>query len=100
MFSWSNTELGVSQGSILCLLLFLICINDLSDSFLKNTRLLAGDVSFFSVVDNINLPAINFNSGLSKTNVWKMTFNPDPSKQVPEIFFRKIGKDITPSTKL
>ena len=46
---------------------------------------------FLSVVDNINLSATNLNSDLSKINAcanqWKMTFNPDPSKQAQEVIF-------------
>ena len=99
--SWSNIETGVPQGSILGPLLFLIYINDLSDSLTTNARLFADDVSLFSVVDNINLSASNLNSDLSKINAWanqwKMTFNPDPNKQVQEVIFSLKTKKISPS---
>ena len=62
MFSWSNIETGVPQGSILGPLLFLIYINDLSDGLSTNARFFADDVSLFSVVDNINLSVTNSNS--------------------------------------
>ena len=101
--SWSSIETGVSQGSILGPLLFLIYINDLSDGFTTNARLFADDVSLFSVVDKINFSATNLNSDLSKINAlvnqWKMTFNPDPKKQAQEIIFsRKIKKILHPYT--
>ena len=52
---------------------------------------------FSSVVDNINLPATNFNSDLSKINAWtkqwKMIFNSHPNKQAQEVIFsRKLKK--------
>ena len=98
---WSNIETGVPQGPILGPLLFLIYINDLSDGLTTNARLFADDVSLFSVVDNINLSATNLNSDLSKINAWanqwKMTFNPDPNKQVQEVIFSLKTKKISPS---
>ena len=87
--SWSNTETGEEQGSILGPLLFLIYMNDLSDGLTTNARLFADNVSVVSVVDNINLSATNFNNDLSKINAWvnqwKMTFNPDPNKEAQEV---------------
>ena len=53
--SWSNIESGVPQRSIQGPLLFLIYINDLSEGLTTNAKLFEGDVSLFSVVDNINL---------------------------------------------
>ena len=53
--SWSNIETGISQGSVLSLLLFLIYINDLSDDLSTNVRLFADYVSLFSVVDNMQV---------------------------------------------
>ena len=99
--SWSNIESGVTQGSILGPLLFLIYINDLSEGLATNTKLFADDVSLFSVVDNINLSANNLNSDLSKINAWanqwKMTFNCDPNKQAQEVIFSsKIRKTSHP----
>ena len=99
--TWSNTEAGVPQGSIVVPILFLIYINDLSDGLTTNARLFADYVSLFSVVDNINVSATNLNSDLSKINVWanqwKVTINPDPNKQAQEVIFsRKIKKTSHP----
>ena len=57
--SWANIGSGVPQGSILVPLLFFIYINDLSEGLTTNAKLFADDVSLFSVVDNIYLPATN-----------------------------------------
>ena len=72
-------------------MLFLIYINDLSEVLTTNVRLLADNVSIFSIVDNINLSTTNLSRDLSKINAWanrwKMTFNPDPNKQALEVIF-------------
>ena len=99
--SWYNIESSVPQGSILSPLLFLICINDLSEGLTTNVRLFSDDVSLFSVADNNNLSATNLNSDLSKKNAWasqwKITFNPDPNKQTQEVIFScKIKKTSQP----
>ena len=44
-----NVNAGESQSSVLGLLLFLIYINDLSDSFTTNSKLFADDTPSFSV---------------------------------------------------
>ena len=89
METLSNLETGVPQGSILCPLLFLIYIRDISESLTTNAKLFVDNISlFFSVIDNTNLSATNLNSDLSKikagANRWKKTFNPDPNKQAQE----------------
>ena len=100
--SWYNIESSVPQGSILSPLLFLICINDLSEGLTTNVRLFSDDVSLFSVADNNNLSATNLNSDLSKkknawASQWKITFNPDPNKQTQEVIFScKIKKTSQP----
>ena len=54
---WASIEAGVSQGSILCPLLFLIYINDLPDNLISNSKLFADDASLFSVINDKYLPA-------------------------------------------
>ena len=102
--SWTNVNAGVPQGSILGPLLFLIYINDLPDGLSSNAKLFADDTSLFSVVHDINTSTIELNSDLKKINdwafQWKMTFNPDRSKQAQEIIFSRKLKKATHSPLL
>ena len=96
-----NHKHQVPQGSILDPLLFLIYINDLSNELSSNRRLFADDASLFSVIWDTNLSPNALNNDLLKINnwayQWKMSFNPDPSKQSPEIIFSpKIKKPSHP----
>ena len=102
--SWTNVHAGVPQGSILGPLLFLIYINDLSDNLTSNAKLFADDTSLFSVVHDVNTSAKELNDDLKKVNdwafQWKMSFNPDLSKQALEFsrHFQSQIKEIDPPT--
>ena len=89
--TWTNVETGVPQGSILGPLPFLVHINDLPESLVLNPKLHPDDTSLFSIIRNKYLSAQNLNEDLNKINnwafLWKMSFNPDPSKQAQEVFF-------------
>ena len=98
--SWTNVHAGVPQGSILGPLLFLIYRNDLSDNLTSNAKLFADDTSVFSVVYDVNTSAKELNDwALIIVNdwafQWKMSFNPDPSKQYQEIIFSRKSKRST-----
>ena len=88
---WVSVEAGVPQGSITGPLLFFIYINDLSDDLSTTFKLFADDTSFFSIEQNVNTSANHLNNDLSKISnwafQWKMSFNPDPSKQAQEFIF-------------
>ena len=92
---------GVPQGSRLGPLLFLIYINDLSDNLQYNPKLFADDTSLFSTVKVHERTANNLSSNLEKINKWafqwKMSLNPDPTKQAQDVIFsRNTTKKIHP----
>ena len=79
----------------------MIYINDLADGLSSNAKLFADDISLFSVVHNANTTAKELNNDLVKISrwayQWKMSFNPDPSKQAQEVIFsRKTKKEYHP----
>ena len=53
------------QGSIFGSLLFLICINDLSDGLQCNPKLFADDTSLCTTMHNVNKATNDLNNGLS-----------------------------------
>ena len=97
----ADINAGSSQGSILGPLLFLTYINDRTDGLSSIEKLFTDDTSLFSVVHNANTAGKELNNDLVKISnwayQWKMSFNPDPSKQAQEVIFsRKTNKDYHP----
>ena len=90
---WKSVTAGVSQGSVLGPLFFLIYINDLPLGLTINVKLFPDDTSLFSVVNNASVSASRLNNNLVKIRDWafnwKMPFNPDPTKQPKEVVFFK-----------
>ena len=100
--NWNKIKAGVSQGSILGPLFFLISINDLPSELRCSSKLCADDTSLFSVVENVNETTTNLNKDFENINKWaqqwKMSFNPDPTKMAQEVLFsKKKSKVIHPS---
>ena len=61
---WLPAKTGVTQGSILGPLFFLIYINDLSDNLVSTVKRFAYDTSLFSVVNDSNISANELNNDL------------------------------------
>ena len=84
-------ESGVPQGSVLGPLLFLIYINELEDGIKSNVNFFADDTMIYSIVNDPLLTANELNHDLNRiskwAHQWKMSFNPDPSKQAVEMLF-------------
>ena len=91
--SWLSIRAGVPQGSILGPLFFLIFIKDLPEGLNSEVKLFADDTSLFSIVNCVNTSALTLNSDLLKIQdwayQWKMSFNPDRTKQAQEIIFSR-----------
>ena len=91
---WIAVEAGVPQGSVLGPLLFLVYINDLSDIVDSEMRIFADDTFIFQIIPSNSQSASNtIHRDLCKitewANQWKMSFNPDLSKQAVEVIFSK-----------
>ena len=88
---WRKINSGVTQGSVLGPLLFLIYINDLTEVITFICKIFAEDTSLFSnVLDTCNSEnALNsdIESISSWIYQWKLQFNPDPKKQANEFIF-------------
>ena len=63
-------------------------------------KLFADDTLMFLVVREPTNTSQKLNNDLDKVslwgNKWKMSFNPDPSKQAKEVFFSCINKEYHP----
>ena len=88
---YSSVQSGVTQGSVLGPLLFLIYINDLESNIISNVKFFADDTMLFSIVRNPEISANCLNHDLEVihqwAHQWKLEFNPDPTKQATEVLF-------------
>ena len=81
--NWRKVLAGVSQGSILGPLFFLIFINDIPEGIQSNLKIFADDTSIFSAMKDSICASVTLNEDLTLISnwayTWKMSFNPDPS---------------------
>ena len=81
-------ESDVPQGSVLGPLLFLVYINDLEVDIKSKIKFFADDTMLFS---NPTITASELNHDVDKISgwayQWKMSFNPEPTKQAVEVLF-------------
>ena len=67
---WELIKAGLPQGSILYTLLLLIYINYLPNNLISNVKLFAGDISIFSIVNDINVSTEEINNDLKRISEW------------------------------
>ena len=72
---------------------FLVYINDICSNLSTNVKLFADDTSLFSIVNDANKSFENLSNDLCIISnwayQWKMSFNPDRSKQAQEVIFSR-----------
>jgi hypothetical protein len=98
---WREVNAGVTQGSVLVLLLFLIYINDTTTDLQSSYFLYADDTSLLDIVDDPIQTAIKLNDDLELINMWTkkwlVKINPDKTKSM--IFSVKRQKPLHPQLK-
>ena len=101
-YNLSKSSCDVTPHEIFTVLESLnINIHDLSENIESTAKLFVDDTSLFSVVHNNKTSAEVLNRDLQKisesAHKWKMSFNPDVSKQAQEVIFsRKQAKSMHP----
>ena len=96
--NWRDVLAGVSRGSILKPLFFLVYIGDLTADLKCHVKLFTDDKALFTVIQEPNAAAENINHDLELISIWandrRMSFNADPKKQAFEPLFSKTRHEI------
>ena len=102
--SWAEVSAGVPQVSGLAPLFFLMYINDLSCGLSSTTKLFADDTSLFLVVNDVTQSTNKLNDDIENISNWvyhwKMSFNPDKSKEAQEIIFSHKTQEVIHPTAI
>ena len=95
---WGIVESGVPRGSVLRPLLFKIYINDLENGIKPQLNVFADDTSLFTIIKDPDISALELNHDLHLISQWayqwKMSFNPDHTKQAVQVVFTRKSKQI------
>ena len=88
---WQKSASGCISRLNLGPLLFLIFINDIPANLECNVEIFVDDTSLFSLVRDPNESSAKLGRDLGRVawwvHQWKMSFNPDPSKQAAQVHF-------------
>ena len=89
--SWERFLAGAPRRSVLGHPFFLVYSDDLAENVSSSVKLFADDTSIFRIFLDVNVSWQILSNNLSSIQDWafhwKMSFNPDPTRQEKEVIF-------------